>query len=284
VHTQYRSLNRELTVTMPPQPVLLDADPVRLAQVIGNLLNNACKFTDRGGHVRLTVEQVEGRAVLRVQDDGIGIASDQLPGIFEMFAQVDTSLERSRDGLGIGLTLVKTLVEMHGGTVEARSDGLGLGSEFVVRLPLAAGAPEARPPAGAPAPPVSRRVLIVDDNEDGAESLAMLLELGGHVTRKAYDGVEAIEAAERWRPDAVLLDIGLPKVNGYEACRRIREHPWGKDILLVALTGWGQEEDRHRSEAAGFDAHIVKPADPAVLMRLLTSLPSGHLSRQDQAG
>jgi CheY-like chemotaxis protein len=193
-----------------------------------------------------------------------------------MFSQVDTSLERSRGGLGIGLTLVKTLVEMHGGTIAARSAGPGLGSEFEVRLPAVAGA--SRPPS----PPAvvetkraaRRRVLIVDDSEDGAQSLAMLLQFGGHDTYQAHDGVEAIEAATRLRPDVVLLDIGLPRLNGYEVCSRIRKEPWGSQVTLVALTGWGQEEDRHRSMEAGFDEHLVKPVDHDVLLDLLDRLPS----------
>ena len=247
-------MNHELTVTLPPQPVHLDADPARLAQVVGNLLNNACKFTDKGGHIWLTVEQEGEQAVIRVRDNGIGIAAEHLPRLFEMFTQVDTSLERSRDGLGIGLTLVKTLVEMHGGTVDAHSDGLGRGSEFIVRLPVLADTSDPVCTAGRHASPrrsSGRRILIVDDNEDGAESLAMLLQFGGHETHKAHDGVEAIEAAERLRPDVVLLDIGLPRLNGYEVCRRIRQEPWGKDLMLVALTGWGQDEDRHRSREGG---------------------------------
>jgi CheY-like chemotaxis protein len=192
-----------------------------------------------------------------------------------MFMQVDTSL-RSRDGLGIGLTLVKTLVEMHGGTVDVHSDGLGRGSEFVVRLPILSGTSRPLPQPVVPElmPAVGRRILIVDDNEDGAESLAMLLQFGGHETHMAHDGLEAIEAAEQLRPDAVLLDIGLPKLNGYEVCKRIRKEPWGKEIVLVALTGWGQEEDRHRSRDAGFDAHMVKPVDHNLLLKLLASLPS----------
>jgi PAS domain S-box-containing protein len=271
----YRSLNHELIVTMPAKPLYLNADPMRLTQVIGNLLSNAAKFTDQGGHIVLTVEQQDGQATLKVRDDGIGIAREDIPGIFDMFAQLDTSLERSRDGLGIGLTLVKTLVEMHGGTVDVHSDGRGRGSEFVVRLPVLAEAADAvsRPVAATP-PTVARRILIVDDNQDGAESLAMLLELHGHETFKVYDGVEAVDAAGRLRPDAVLLDIGLPRLNGYEACRRIREQPWGKEMLLVALTGWGMEEDRHRSREAGFDTHMVKPVNYEVLVKLLAALPA----------
>ncbi|MGH9897155.1 MAG: hybrid sensor histidine kinase/response regulator, partial [bacterium] len=260
-----QSMEHELTVTVPPQPVYLDADPVRLIQVIGNLLNNACKFMDKGGRITLTVEQQGQQAVIRVRDGGIGIAAHQLPRIFEMFTQIDTSLERSVSGLGIGLMLVKSLVEAHGGKVEARSDGLGHGSEFVVRLPILVETPKppSRPTVSEPTAAMGRRILIVDDNQDGAESLAMLLQLGGHETHMAHDGLEAVEAAERFRPDAMLLDIGLPKLNGYEVCRRIRAQPWGKNMVLVAVTGWGQEEDRHKSREAGFNIHIVKPVDPA---------------------
>ena len=272
----YRSMDHELTVTMPDAPMQLSADPTRLAQVIGNLLNNASKFTDKGGHVWLTVEKEGNEAVIRVRDNGIGIAQEHIPGLWEMFAQVDTSLERSRGGLGIGLTLVKTLVEMHGGTVQAQSDGLARGSEFTVRLPILSNTALPASHTGVSEPPLPtmrRRVLIVDDSEDGAESLAMLLQLGGHETHIAHDGVEAIEAAQKLRPDVVLLDIGLPRLNGYEVCHRLRKEPWAKDLMLVALTGWGQEEDRHRSKEAGFDAHLVKPVDHDALLRLLASLP-----------
>ena len=272
---QYRSLNHELLVTLPARPVYLNADPTRLAQMIGNLLSNAAKFTDKGGHVRLTVEHQNGQALVRVQDDGIGIAREDMSRIFDMFAQLDRSLERSRDGLGIGLTLVKTLVEMHGGTIEVHSDGPGRGSEFVVELPtLVEGVDVPSPVVASARPAVSRRVLIVDDNEDGAESLAMLLDFHGHETHKAYDGAEAVAAAERLVPDAVLLDIGLPRLNGYEACRCIREQPWGKDMFLVALTGWGTDEDREQSREAGFDTHLVKPVDYDALLGLLASLPA----------
>jgi PAS domain S-box-containing protein len=281
VRPQYKNMGHELNVTVPPHPLHLDADPARLAQVVGNLLNNACKFTDKGGRVWLSVGEESGQAVLKVRDNGIGIAAENLPRLFDMFAQVDTSLERSRDGLGIGLTLVKTLVEMHGGAVEVRSDGLGHGTEFTVRLPIVADTPETRsaPPVKEPVSSAPRRILIVDDSRDGAESLAMLLELAGHETHQAHDGLDAIEAAERFRPDAVLLDIGLPRLNGYEACRRIRKEPWGKDLVLVALTGWGQEEDRQQSHDAGFDAHMVKPVDYNVLLDFLASLPSRKSTR-----
>ena len=273
VHDLYRSLDHELTVVLPPESISLDADPARLTQVVGNLLHNAGKFTDRGGHVWLTVEADGGQAVIRVRDNGVGIAAEHHRELFTMFGQIDTTLERSRGGLGIGLTLVKTLVEMHGGRVEVQSEGPGRGTEFTIRLPIATCVPQATAPA--PPEPVraaGRRVLIVDDSEDGAESLAMLLEFGGHETYKAHDGIAALEAAERLRPDAVLLDIGLPRMNGYEVGRRIRQTPWGKQLTLVALTGWGQDEDRDRSRDAGFDAHMVKPVDLDALLKLLASV------------
>jgi PAS domain S-box-containing protein len=279
VRALYGSMNHELTVTLPTEPVYLTADPARLAQVIGNLLNNACKFTDPGGHITLTVLHEGAQAVIRVRDSGIGIAREQLPHLFEMFTQAGTALDRTREGLGIGLTLVKALVQMHGGTVEARSEGLGRGSEFEVRLPARAATSALIPPVAESEPEmVPHRILIVDDSPDGADSLATLLEEVGHETHKAHDGIEAIAAAERVHPDAVLLDIGLPKLNGYEVCRRIREQPWGKKLMIVALTGWGQDEDRQRSQEAGFDMHLVKPVDHELLIRLLASLPSSSAS------
>jgi len=278
VRSLQTSLGHDLTVTLPPHPIYLDADPTRLAQIVGNLLNNACKFTDEGGHISLTVAQDGDHAVIRVKDTGIGIAVEDLPRLFEMFAQVDTSLERSRGGLGIGLTLVKTLVEMHGGTVEVDSEGPGHGSEFAIRLPVLSGTPVllSQPAVVGALPAEGRRILIVDDSEDSAESLALLLQLDGHETHKAHDGAAAIEAVARLRPDVVLLDIGLPGLNGYEVCSRIRKEPWGKELRLVALTGWGQEEDRQRSRDAGFDAHLVKPVDHDVLLKLIASLPAGR--------
>ncbi|NOT25488.1 MAG: PAS domain S-box protein [Acidobacteria bacterium] len=275
---QYKTMDVNLTVTVPQQPIYLDADPVRLAQVIGNLLSNGSKFTDAGGRVWLTVEPAEGEVAIRVRDTGIGIAAEQIPRLFEMFAQVDTSLERSHDGLGIGLTLVRALVEMHGGTVEATSDGAGLGSEFAVRLPaLRPVSPPVTAPevvAGKTSPVVGRRILVVDDSHDGAEFLALLLQVSGHETRTANDGPSAIEAAETFHPDVVLLDIGLPKMNGYEVCRHIRKQSWGRDMVLIALTGWGQEEHLRRSREAGFDLHMVKPVDHDALEQALASLPT----------
>ena len=262
-----------LAVTLPPQPLYLNADPTRLAQVVGNLLNNACKFTNKGGQIWLTVEREESQAVIRVRDNGIGIAADQCPRIFEMFTQLDTSLERSVSGLGIGLTLVKTLVEMHDGTVEVESPGVGQGTQFTVRLHiLEAEPPTHEPTVSLPTATTSRRILIVDDNRDAATSLAMLLNLTGNETHTAFDGQEAVEAAATLRPDVILLDIGLPKMNGFEACRKIREQPWSKDIVIVALTGWGQDGDRRKSHEAGFNGHLVKPTDYKVLTKLLDEL------------
>ena len=270
----YDSMSHELVVTLQPPPIFLNADPTRLTQVVGNLVNNACKFTDKGGRIFLTVQREGGQAVIRVRDNGIGIAADQLPRIFDMFTQVDTTLERSVSGLGIGLTLVKNLVEMHGGTVEAHSAGVGHGSEFVVRLPMLLDTPKppSQPTASEPTTITPSRILVVDDNRDSATSLAELLKLTGNETHTAFDGLEAVEVAAAFKPDVVLLDIGLPKLNGYEAARKIREEPWGKDMVLVALTGWGQEEDRQKSKEAGFDGHMVKPVDYAALMKLLAEL------------
>jgi two-component system CheB/CheR fusion protein len=285
--------DQELTVALPSAPVYVDADPTRLGQIVGNLLNNACKFTERGGHIWLTVEReedsgadrAEGASIrvarhvaIRVRDTGIGIAADQLERVFDMFTQVDTSLERSVNGLGIGLTLVKTLTEMHGGSVEVRSDGAGQGSEFVVRLPMAVetDSTASRPMAAQAVAATPLRVLIVDDNHDSADMLAILLQFAGHETFAAHDGLAAVEAAATLDPDVILLDIGLPLLNGYEAARRIREQQGEKRRpLLVALTGWGQDEDRRRSEEAGFDAHLVKPVDVAILGKLLAELSAG---------
>jgi PAS domain S-box-containing protein len=264
-------LDHELTVSLPPKPIYVNADATRVAQVFGNLLSNACKFTEKAGRIEVTVEQEDKLAAIRVRDTGIGIDAEQLPRIFDMFMQVDTSLERSTSGLGIGLTLVKNLVEMHDGTIQVHSAGVGEGSEFVVRLPVmdeSTQQPQLPAESGL-APTKSRRILIVDDNRDSAKSLAMLLKLTGNETHTARDGLEAVEAAERIRPDVVLLDIGLPKLNGYEACRRIRQQPWGKNMVLVALTGWGQDDDRKKSSDAGFDGHLVKPVELVVLNKLL---------------
>jgi len=265
----------ELTITLPPRPIYLDADPVRLAQVFSNLLNNSAKYTARPGHIRVAAEPREGDVVVSISDDGIGITAEALPHVFDMFTQARPALDQSRGGLGIGLSLVRGLVALHGGEVAAESQGAGHGSRFTVRLPLvappAASAPGLAPEIAEPASPANRRILIADDLEDSADSLATLLRLMGHEVWTAHDGEDALGAAERYRPEIVLLDLGMPKLDGYEACRRIREEPWGRNMVLIALTGWGQEDDRRRTGEAGFDVHLVKPVDPAVLLRLLDS-------------
>jgi PAS domain S-box-containing protein len=231
----------ELTVALPADPIALHADPVRLAQVFANLLNNAAKYTEPGGHIRLSAERAGGEVVVAVTDDGIGLSADMLPRLFHIFSQAESALGRAQGGLGIGLSLVRGLVELHGGTIEARSDGPRRGSTFVVRLPAAPGraAPEPAPPAAAAGP--RWRVLVADDLRDAADSLALVLQLMGHEVRTAYDGEQAVAAAAAFRPDVALLDLGMPKVNGYDACRRIREQPWGRHMRLVAVTGWGQD-------------------------------------------
>jgi signal transduction histidine kinase/CheY-like chemotaxis protein len=264
----------ELMVTLPPRPVYVDGDRTRLAQVFANLLNNSARYTDRGGHIRLTVEQQGSDAVVKVRDDGVGIPAAVLPRVFEMFTQGERPLERSQGGLGIGLSLVKGLVERHGGSVEAHSDGPGKGSEFVVRLSavLPPGRGRRQEGGNGTPRPSKYRVLVVDDNKDSADSLALMLKLMGHEVRTANDGLAAVEAAAAFRPDVVLLDIGLPKLSGYDACRRIRERSWGEGMVLIAQTGWGQEEDKCRAKEAGFNFHMVKPVDPAALEKLLGGL------------
>jgi PAS domain S-box-containing protein len=260
-------------VALPAEPIYLNADSTRLAQVISNLLNNAAKYTEKGGHIWLTAEREAHEIVVSVRDTGIGIAAEHLPRLFEMFSQIAPALERSQGGLGIGLSLVRGLVELHGGTVEARSGGIGRGSEFVVRLPIA-DLPDSpishEQAAGATAAGGQKRcILVVDDNRDAADSLALMLKMMNHEVRIAYDGLEAVQAAAILRPEIVLLDIGLPKMNGYEVAREMRLHPWGQNVLLIALTGWGLEEDKRRAEDAGFDHHLTKPVEPAALEKLL---------------
>ncbi len=302
----------ELTILLPSQPIHLSADPTRLSQVFLNLLTNAAKYTEKGGHIWLTAtledckedDTVTGwqgdkatgtalrpvtvspchpvtvssshRVEVSVRDTGIGIAAEHLPHLFTMFSQVASALDRSEGGLGIGLSLVRGLVELHGGSVEARSDGPGLGSEFIVRLPVA------EAPVNASLPSSSngkihhdeqrRQILVVDDNVDAADSLAEMLQMAGHTVRIAHDGLEAVQAAAIFHPEVVFCDIGLPKMNGYDAARHIREQPWGTNMVLIAITGWGQDEDKSRSLAAGFDYHLTKPVEPAAVEELLASL------------
>jgi signal transduction histidine kinase/CheY-like chemotaxis protein len=259
----------ELRVDLPPRAVYVRGDAVRLTQVFANLLINAAKYTDDGGHLAVTIRVQDGRAQVGVRDDGIGLSPDQLRAVFDMFTQVDRSSRRAQGGLGIGLTLVRSMVAMHGGTVEARSEGLGRGSEFVVELPVVDGAAH-RDTAGAlPAAFPRRRILVVDDNRDAAETLRELLETLGASVCTAHSGAAALEAVRTWAPDAVLLDLGMPGMDGFEVARVIRSSPQCADLLLIALTGWGQEHDRRRSRAAGFDHHVVKPPDLDALRALL---------------
>ncbi len=261
----------QLTVQIPPEPVELNADPVRLTQVFLNLLNNAAKYTKHGGHIWLTAIREGSDVIVSVRDNGVGISGEMLPQIFEMFRQVEQSIEQSQGGLGIGLTLVRRLVELHDGTIEVRSRGPDQGSEFIVRLPTLE--PQLESQSKEVGPKVAKltgsRILVVDDNKDSAETLGMLLRLKGNEIRTAHDGVEAVAVAESFRPELVLLDIGLPKLNGYDVARHIREQPWGRSVTLIALTGWGQDEDRHRSLEAGFNFHIVKPVEFSALEKLL---------------
>ncbi len=266
-----------LSVRLPPTSILLDADPTRLGQVFSNLLNNAAKYSEQGGHITLAAEPAGDEVIVRVTDRGIGISADHLPRIFHLFAQVETASDRSQGGLGIGLSLVRGLVEMHGGTIEARSDGPGCGSELIVRLPQAKREPlsesEAEEPDRQKTPPTPQyRILVVDDNRLNAQSTAIALSLMGHDLATACDGNEGIELARTFRPEVILMDIGLPEMNGHETARRIRQEPGGKNIVLIAVTGYGQEEDRRRSLEAGFDYHLVKPLNFAELKNKLFEL------------
>lgn len=272
-------MGHDLSLAVPPDPIYVDGDMTRLAQVVSNLLNNAAKYTERGGRIRLSAERQGSDAVVTVEDNGVGIPARMLREVFEMFTQVDRSSERSQGGLRIGLSLVQRLVELHGGSVDARSDGDGRGSAFVVRLPVVlslAGDRREEDEAEPVRPQSRRRILVVDDNKDAATSLVLLLRIMGNETETAHDGLEALAVAASFRPDVMLLDIGMPKLNGYEVCRRIRQQAWGKGMVLFALTGWGQEGDQRRSRAAGFDAHLVKPVDPSALEELLTGLTAAR--------
>jgi PAS domain S-box-containing protein len=266
--------HHRLTVSVPPTPIFVDADPVRLAQVFANLLNNAAKYTPDQGNIALTVEPRDDRVVVSVKDDGIGISADMLPRVFELFSQAAPAASRAQGGLGIGLSLVKGIVRLHGGTVTARSEGPGRGSELVVELPAnvppsSREAPEAAKATG----PLKDRVLVVDDNADSADTLAALLELLGCDVKTAYGGEQALALADTFRPTVVLLDIGMPGLSGYEVCQRLRAQLCGRPVLIVAMTGRGQAEDRERTREAGFDSHMVKPIDPAALTRLLADQP-----------
>ena len=266
-----------LTVTLPPEPIVLEGDPIRLAQVFLNLLNNAAKFTAQAGRIDLTAERQGSDVVVSVKDTGIGIPATHLGSVFEMFSQVEGALSRTQGGLGIGLSVVKRIVEMHDGHIEVRSDGPDKGSEFLVRLPILLEQPAARETiaAGDRATPASQlRILVVDDNRDAATSLSMMVQIMGNSVLTAHDGEEAVTMAQKHRPDVILLDIGMPKMNGYEAARAIRKEPWGQNMVLIAVTGWGQPEDKRKSAEAGFDHHMVKPVDPQILIEKLAELPA----------
>jgi PAS domain S-box-containing protein len=267
------SKNHQLTVTLPSEELALNADPLRLSQILSNLLTNAAKYTDPAGHINLSAGVQNGTLCLSVKDDGIGIAPQALTRIFEMFSQIDGTAARSEGGLGIGLALVKGLLELHCGTIEARSDGLGRGSEFVVRLPLTAATPAEASATEVDAPPVAcgRRVMVADDNKDAADALAMLLELSGHEVRVAHRGRAALELAQRFRPDVAIIDIGMPDLSGYEVAKELRRESWGAGICLIALTGWGQDDDRQRAKDAGFDRHMTKPVEAWALEELLSN-------------
>ena len=262
----------ELSIELPTESLQLNADTVRLSQAFSNLLNNACKYTDPGGHISLAATHNDGHVVVSIRDNGMGIPTDLSPKIFEMFTQADHTPERQHGGLGIGLALVKRLVEMHEGEVSAGANPAGQGSEFLVKLPvmIMSNANDSSTSSAAPTTSdASLRILVVDDNRDSAETLSMLLELMGNEVTVAYDGEQALAVANETKPDVVLLDIGLPKLNGYEVARRIRQEPWGSSPILVAITGWGQTEDIELSRESGFDHHLVKPVDHDHLLKLI---------------
>jgi PAS domain S-box-containing protein len=274
-----------LSLELPANATYLDADKTRVAQILSNLLNNAAKYSEPNGRIRLSAAVEGGQVAFTVADTGIGIAPEMLSRVFEMFVQVDKRLERTEGGLGVGLTLARRLAELHGGTLEARSSGLGHGSEFILRLKIAAATPASTQPSVPAAKNLEsrrRRVLVVDDNVDHADSLTSLLRMDGHEVHTAYDGLAAIDAVSAWRPEVVLLDIGMPGLNGYETARRIRERDRDGEITLIALSGWGQPRDRRLAAESGFDHHLVKPVEPAVLQRMIMEerrsprVPSGH--------
>jgi signal transduction histidine kinase/ActR/RegA family two-component response regulator len=274
--------SHDFSICLPETPIYIEADPTRLAQVFTNLLNNAAKFTPPGGCIELLVETRENDVVVKVRDNGIGIAAGDLGRVFEKFTQVGRGTRGTKSGMGIGLALARRLVDMHGGTIDAKSEGLGHGSEFQVRLPRITPPPTSagtRTGGRKRVPCLNRRILVVDDNKDSVESLSVLLTASGCKVHQAYDGLQAVEMAESCRPEVVLLDIGMPVLDGYEAARRIRSRDWSRQTVLIALTGWGQEEHLRRSTEAGFDYHLTKPIDLSDLRALLENLKDRSPSR-----
>jgi PAS domain S-box-containing protein len=274
---------QELMITAPSEPIYLQADPVRLSQVFSNLLNNASKYSklpEGGGNIYLTIEHEGDKAIVTIRDSGIGIAPQMLPKVFDLFTQAGHATGRSEGGLGIGLALAKRLVEMHGGTVEARSEGIGKGSEFIVRLPVAERA--RKDTTAAPAANelqghgTKRRILVADDNADVVETFEVMLQMLGHEVETALDGLEALEKAERFRPEVIVLDIGMPRLDGLETARRLRQQPWARDTVLIAITGWGNEKDKRQSAEAGFNVHLVKPVDPMMIVKVLDDLANSR--------
>ena len=270
----------QLTIDLPKTPIWLDADVTRLSQIFSNLMNNAAKYSEPGKHIRLSAETASGFVTVRVKDEGLGMTKETMARIFDMFAQADESLERAHGGLGVGLTLVKALVEMHGGTISATSEGVGLGSEFAVRLPLAEGTAMTEEPAAAPqaveAPKASGlRIMIVEDNEALAQTTGWMVEMIGYEYKIANNGPDAMVLAREYRPDVVMMDIGLPGMNGYDLCALMKKEPYLKDTVFIAQTGWGQEEHRQRAREAGFDHHLVKPVYLELLQDLLGKIEAG---------
>jgi len=279
--------HHQLELDLPAEPMLLDADPVRMAQVLSNLLNNAAKYTEPGGRIVLAARRDGADVVLRVQDNGAGIPPEQLPHVFDLFAQADRTLHRAQGGLGIGLTLVRQLVELHGGSVRAHSAGIGQGSCFEVRLPAGEAATSASPVPSRMRTMAAQscRVLVVDDNREHTDALALFLRIAGHDVRGVYDAAHALAEAATFAPEAVLLDVGLPDMDGFELCRQLRAQPEGEERVLVAITGWGQADDRRRSQDAGFDAHLVKPVDPDALLALVDALcRARHAEHEESVG
>ncbi len=274
-HPLVTELNHRLDISLPPHDLFVNGDSARLAQVLANVLNNAARYTEDGGDIWLSVSQVGTEVLISVRDTGIGMPSELLTDIFNMFTQSERSIDRAQGGLGIGLTIARSIVMLHDGRIEARSQGPGHGSEFVIHLPMLDTKPSvtAQQQRSISSDNTNRRILVVDDNRDAADGMAMLLDISGHITMTAYDGVEAIAAVEQFQPELVLLDIGLPHMDGYAVAKHLRQQTWGRDIVLAALTGYGDDDDRRRSQEAGFDYHFVKPMEISILNELIEHMP-----------